>query len=239
MNSLSFCICIPMYNEATNVELCVDITLDFINQLSIRSAMIVVNDGSTDETAAILEKMKLKYPELIMVSHEANRGYGAANVTGMRKADEEKSDYVLFMDGDQTQNVEYLHRFIGEMQRGVDFIKATRYAKGGGTRGVPFKRWLISRVGNQLARFLLRLPLTDYTNGFRAYKTRLFRNESFNETDFSYLLEEVCKTVKLKCSYAEVPYILEVRTGGGASKSKFVYDFRVYAKYLRYLVRST
>ena len=236
MKTASFCIVVPMYNEEGNAERCVNTIHEFLDGVDVESAIIVVDDGSTDTTGEILERLSGHLSDVIVETHETNKGYGAANVTGGRRAFNEGFEYALFMDADLTQDVNYVYSFIEEMKKSVDFIKATRYAKGGGVEGVPFGRWFVSRAGNLLARMFLGLPLTDYTNGFRAVKTRLLSQIECEESGFVYLLEEVHRVSKIAKSYAEVPYVLTVR-GEKSSKSKFRYSPKVYWAYLKYLFK--
>jgi glycosyltransferase involved in cell wall biosynthesis len=235
-DKLSFCVVVPMYNEELNVERCVNTIHGFIGKLKCKTLMIAVNDGSTDGTGVILKKLADNMSGLVVETHQINKGYGATNLTGAKRAYKEGYEYALFMDADLTQNVEYLYTFIEEMNKGVDFIKATRYAKGGGVKGVPFGRWVVSLMGNGIIKIFFRLPLTDYTNGFRAVKTRLLSQIECQDSSFSYLIEEVKKISKFARSYAEVPYILTVRESK-YSKSKFQYSLKVYCRYLSYLFR--
>ncbi|MDD5687509.1 MAG: glycosyltransferase [Elusimicrobia bacterium] len=233
---ISFCIVVPMYNEESNAEKCVTTIHDFISKLSYKTALIAVNDGSKDKTGDILKNISTKLNKFIIETHEKNKGYGSANLTGAKRAFKEGYDYALFMDADLTQNVSYIYPFIEEMNKGTDFIKATRYAKGGGVKDVPFNRWIVSLIGNKIIKIFFRLPLTDYTNGFRAVKTCLLSQIECEDRGFSYLIEEVKKISKISKSYAEVPYILTVRESK-YSKSKFQYSPKVYYKYLRYLFK--
>jgi len=141
------------------------------------------------------------------------------------------------MDADLTQDPAYIRPFMDHMETGADYIKATRYDGKGGVEGVPFKRWVVSWAGNLLARLFLRLPLTDYTNGFRAVKTDILGRLHCSERGFAYLIEEICEASKYAKRYAEVPYILSVRQNN-ASSSKFQYSPRVYWTYLKYLLKT-
>lgn len=233
-HDFTFAIVIPMYNEYANAYRCVLTLENYLQQLPLTSKIIVVDDASTDGTGEVLENMLKKFPRLILRRHKANAGYGGANVTGIQVAIDESIKYVLFMDADLTQNVNYITSFLPHMQNGVDYIKATRYSEGGGVYGVPFRRWAVSFIGNLLARKILKLKLTDYTNGFRAAKTELFRDLTFEERGFPYLIEEVIKVNAIAKSFANVPYILTVREGG---ESKFTYSHKIYFKYLKWLFK--
>lgn len=235
-DNASFCIIVPMYNEEDNVIPCVKTICNFLKKLENRCELLVVNDGSDDKTYKKLLNLKEIYKKLNIKSHSKNLGYGAANQTGIKYAHEAGFKYVLFMDSDLTQNTKYIIDFISLMNCDIDFIKATRYSQGGGAKGVNKFRKLISIVGNFIAKTYLRLPITDYTNGFRAIKTELVKDMHNEENGFAYLIEEVNKISKKAKSYAEVPYILSVRDESH-SKSKFTYSFDVYLSYLKWVFK--
>lgn len=232
----SFCIIVPMYNEENNVSMCVKTICNFLKKLENRCRLLVVDDGSSDETLTKLNKLKKKYNNLSLIKHPNNLGYGAANKTGVIFAHKKNYKYVLYMDADLTQNTKYIFDFIDLMNQNIDFIKATRYALGGGSKGVSKFRKIISKGGNLIASIFLRLPITDYTNGFRAIKTDLLINFENEENGFAYLIEEINKVSKKAKSYAEVPYILSVRNDLH-SKSKFTYSIDVYLSYLKWLIK--
>ena len=77
----SFCIIVPMYNEANNVSMCVKTICNFLKKLENRCRLLVVDDGSSDETLTKLNKLKKKYNNLSLLKHPKNLGYGAANKT--------------------------------------------------------------------------------------------------------------------------------------------------------------
>ena len=231
---ITFAVVVPMFNESANVVRCISTINDFLKTLPFDTKIIAIDDASYDDTFTLLESMQLKCPRLKILRHEVNAGYGGANVQGINWALNANIQYLLFMDADLTQDIRYIKAFIPHMQNAVDVIKATRYSDGGGVSGVPFRRWLVSYVGNIIARTVLRLKLTDYTNGFRAIRTELFRGLEFKERGFPYLIEEVVKINAVAKSFANVPYVLTVRQGGC---SKFTYSFRVYFRYLSWLVR--
>ena len=236
LKKASFCLIIPMFNEENNVNKCVKSICEFLIKLENKSELLVVDDGSTDDTANKLSKLEKKYQNLKVKTHEENKGYGVANRTGSAYALSLNYKYVLYMDSDLTQNPKYIYDFLYFMDKDIDLIKATRYSPGGGTDGVGFRRKIISLVGNIIAKIFLRLPLTDYTNGFRAIKTKLLKDINFEENNFAYLIEEIKKVSRFAKTYAEVPYILSVRKDC-ESKSKFIYSTNVYFSYLKWLFK--
>lgn len=231
----TFCVILPMYNEQDSAQKCISGIADFISTLHSRTAIIAVNDGSSDNTPDVLKTLSKTYPNLIVVNCAQNGGYGEANRAGFRAAIDHGFDYALVMDGDGTQHPVFIEQFLRPMMLSYDFIKATRYSPFSRVEGVSFKRRLISLVGNKLAQIFIRVPITDYTNGFRAIKCTLLARMMTKEKGFSMLIEEVVQGKKLGAKFYEVPYTLTARRNG-ESLSKFVYSLRVYGSYLKHLI---
>jgi dolichol-phosphate mannosyltransferase len=223
-----------MFNERAGAERCVREIVRVLDALPNRTALIVVDDGSEDETGALLADLGRERPALDTVTHPANRGYGAALVTGAARALERDFEYVLFMDSDLTNNPDDIPRFARKMAEGSDVIKASRYTSGGRMVGVPWRRAIISRVGNGLARRLYRLPVRDCTNGFRAVRTTLLAQMDLRERGFPIIMEELYWCRFLARSFAEIPVTL---TNAGRVSS-FRYRPSVFLGYLRYPVRA-
>lgn len=232
----SFVIALPMYNEEAYVEACLNAIFPVLNRIKVRNAIVAVNDGSHDRTLSILEEMKPVFERLHVVNHPVNRGYGGSIRTAYKFAIDHSYDYVLFMDADLTQDPRYIMDFLPHMANGVDFIKASRYISGSQVIGVPRFRIVVSSLGNSFARLAFHLPITDYTNGFRAVKTTLAKQFDLKENHFAILVEEMWQAKRFAKTYAEVIYSLTTRQN--AEDSKFNYDFKVYAHYLKYCLLS-
>lgn len=230
-----FCVAVPMYDEEGGAERCVREICRVVRATDPPGGLLIVDDGSADKTAAILEGLRKDHPEMIVERHERNRGYGAAIRSLIRTAHREGFEYALFMDADLTTDPKYIPDFLAKMREGVDVIKATRYSRGGGMSGVPPHRVLISRAGNLLARLLFRAPITDCTNGFRAVKTSLLARLPLTEDAFAVIMEELYYATSLARTYAEVPYVLTSR-GPDQGVSRFVYRPKVFFQYLKYVL---
>jgi dolichol-phosphate mannosyltransferase len=232
----SFCIALPVYNEAAVIESCIDKIASFLDTVDTRTGIIAVDDGSADDSYGVMRRMQDRLPQLIVQRHERNGGYGTANRTLCRLASDHRFDYALVMDADGTQDPHYIENFFPLMRQGIDFIKATRYRLGGGVDGVPWQRYVISRYGNLLARMVMDIPLSDFSNGFRAIRTEKWQQIKSTERAFELLIEECYLAKQLGMSFGEVPYILTARHEPG-SKSKFSYRWDVYRNYLRYVFK--
>jgi len=225
-----------MYNEQSNARSCILGIDTFLASLGVAYGIIAVDDGSTDATFAELSRLAAQTPSLQVLRHDANAGYGAANRTGFAAAIAGGFDYAIVMDADGTQDPRFIASFFPAMSAAVDFIKASRYSRGSRIEGVAPRRKAISWLGNRFARVALRIPITDFTNGFRAIRTDLLKRLDTRDRGFSVLMEEVVCARALGASFAEIPYTLTARDAGG-SISKFNYSFGVYRDYLKHIFR--
>ena len=234
VNHPSFIVALPMYNEEIYAEKCVRTIFTVLDGIRVRNAIVAVNDGSRDHTLAILEKLQPGFERLHVVNHPVNRGYGASIRTAYQFAIDHEYDYVLFMDADLTQDPLCILNFLPHMSNGVDMIKASRYIDGSRVIGVPRFRVVVSSLGNAFARRAFHLPITDYTTGFRAVKISLAKQFDLRENHFPLLVEEMWQAKQFAKSYAEVNYSLTTRQN--EEDSKFKYDYKVYARYLRFCI---
>lgn len=235
MTEPSFAVVIPMYNEEAGAEKCVWSISKVLALISGRNALIIVNDGSIDKTADILKEMRSLFPEIIIVNHEKNKGYGAALSIGIQRAAKEDFEYVLFMDSDLTNDPKDIPKFAEKMIQGFDVIKASRFIKGGGMKGIPLKRKIISVAGGFIASLLFGLGVRDCTNGFRAVKTDILKKIKFTESGFPVIMEELYVLKFLAKKYCEIPVILANREGGQRPTS-FNYKPEIFFKYLKFAI---
>ncbi|HEY9488830.1 MAG TPA: glycosyltransferase family 2 protein, partial [Chryseosolibacter sp.] len=214
----SFLLALPMYNEEAYAEKCIRTIFPVLDSTKIRNAIVAVNDGSRDRTLSILEEIQPEFERLYVVNHAVNGGYGASIRTAYKFAIDHEYDYVLFMDADLTQDPLCILNFLPHMANGIDLIKASRYIEGSRVIGVPHFRVVISSFGNAFARLAFHLPITDYTNGFRAVKISLAKQFDLRENRFPILVEEMWQAKQLASRYAEVSYTLTTRQNEADSK---------------------
>ena len=236
-SGLSFCVVIPVYNESAGVDKCIRSVCNRLNSLPYRTALIVVDDGSSDDTGLILKRLVAEFAELHVLSHNKNLGYGSALKSGTKRAAEMGFESVLFMDSDLTNDPMYLPLFVEKMKQGYDVIKASRYIDGGRVSGVPVWRTIVSVIGNRVAMMLYRLPIRDCTNGFRAVKTDILCRLHLQENGFAIIMEELYQVKFLARTFCEVSYTLGARAKSDRPSS-FAYHPKVFFVYLKYAIKS-
>ena len=228
---------IPMYNEEVGARRCLErvqsATADFNNPVSL----IAVDDGSSDSTVKVLRELLADGRHFELVEGGRNRGYGGALRLGALRAQELGADWVLFIDSDLTNPPEQIPAFIAAVAPGVNFVKASRYGKGGDTGDVPFKRVLVSRVGNLVARVLMGIPHSDLTNGFRAFELRTYLDLPLTENGFGVILEEMYYARVSGLRGASIPGHLTNRSTD-LRPTSFRYSWKQIWQYLRWPLRT-
>ena len=165
---------IPAYNEESRIERAVRSAGQFAAELEFASEVIVVDDGSRDDTSAIVDRVSAELPSVRIVCHETNRGKGMAVRTGVLAA---KGEWALFSDVDEAVPIqEGLKLLAAAEEQGADVAIGTRYHKESRIlRRQPWQRVLVSRVGNLLIRALVLPGLRDTQCGFKLLRTSSMR----------------------------------------------------------------
>jgi dolichol-phosphate mannosyltransferase len=206
--------------------------------------VLVVDDGSTDRTESIVRQMKAQMP-LDLLSHEINRGVGAAFDTGLRHAASvsRPSDFIITIEGDGTNSLQTLAPIVSLLEQGYDVVCGSRYVPGGGYRGFPLKRRVFSVGANLVMRWYCGLaPVRDYTLFYRGYRAEVLQ-EAFRRYGRTFIqsrgffanIEILVKLSRLRPLRAvETPVVYDY----GAKRSRS--SMRVWknlAEYLRFFLR--
>lgn len=224
---------IPAYNEAEGVEQ----TAEKLNKIlpRLRSQhdveVIFVNDGSKDNTAELLKSTFASDPDIRVISHEANRGLGAAIRTGFSHT---TGDIVITTDFDGTYHFSTIPQIIAHMLvHDVDIVTASPYHPRGGVEGVPKYRLLFSYGASLLYRLLVNWHVHTWTALFRAYKREVIENVNFESEGFLAGTELLIKAIQAGYTVSEFPTTLHVRTFGQSSLKVY----RVTKAHMNYQMR--
>jgi dolichyl-phosphate beta-glucosyltransferase len=186
-------IIIPAYNEANRIERALIPAIQYLKKQSYSSEIIVVSDGSNDETKAVTEKHKNEFENINIIEYFPNKGKGYAVKTGMINAN---GKYRLFMDADYAVPVDYIENFLNEIYKGYDIVIGSRVNEQSEIiKHQSFFREKLAKGFNLLQRVVLGLPIKDTQCGFK-----LFTSDT---------AEKLFKSISLNCSYfdAELLYI--------------------------------
>lgn len=236
MEGIEAAVIVPTYNEADNIE-------ELMTQLlalPLELAVIVVDDNSPDGTGAIAEKWSSEMPGRIHVVHRPGKlGLGTAYVSGFRYAlDQLNATKIMTMDADFSHNPRYIPSMI-DKSREVDVVIGSRYVPGGGSLNCTWKRILLSKIANFIARGALGLQAHDTTAGFRLYHRHVLESiplEQVFSNGYSFLVEMLFMCQRRGWLIGEVPIIFEDRRKG---KTKISRNEVIKAQYtiLRLLAR--
>lgn len=236
-SNITLGVIIPMYNEEKVSSRTIEEVLKVLKKIQISSKLIVIDDGSSDGTPAILKQKIKKYPNnLVVLTHKKNAGYGGATQTGIKYALKNNIEWCLHMDSDLTNPPKYIPKFIEQISESIDCVKASRYIKGGKVKNAPQFRVIISFVGNLLAAFFFRVGIRDCTNGFRIVRTKMLKGIQFKENNFSIILEELYYLKKRGARFVEIPNVLYARTN---TTSHFRYKPKIFYDYFKYAFKAT
>lgn len=218
---------LPAYNEALRLGQLLGKIEQTFNSNGREYEVIVVDDGSADETSEIASHAAREMP-LNLVVHKKNQGLAAALNTGLRTAIQSgrEGDIIITMDADDTHPPKIIDRLITALDEGFDLAIASRYQPGARVVGVPWNRILLTKVASYMFRFLMPIPgVRDYTCGYRAYKYEPLRqtidfygDEFVSEQGFSCMVDVLLKMRRFKFVIGEVPFVLRYDQKEGESK---------------------
>lgn len=161
-------IVIPVYNEGLVAEANLLAVERYLDALQVESEIIVVNDGSTDDTLSCVDKVKSA--RLVMISYAQNQGKGYAVGRGMGIA---KGRYRLFMDMDLSTDLDEIGRFLEHMRRGeCDVCVGNRHAVGIWQQQRPWHRALLGKIFAMLSTIASGCRLGDFTCGFKMFTAK-------------------------------------------------------------------
>jgi dolichyl-phosphate beta-glucosyltransferase len=158
---------VPAFNEEERIRGTLEAVNLYLSTQPYRSEILVVDDGSIDQTLSIVTACMSSMSRLRLISRDRNRGKGAAVREGMLEA---SGTYKFFMDADGSTPIEHVGTFLPYLEAGIDVVVGSRTAHGSNiqTPQPPFRR-MAGRIFRTLVRFVFALPVTDTQNGFKAF----------------------------------------------------------------------
>lgn len=169
----SISVVIPAYNESARIGSTLDRVLAFVRQQGWNAEVIVVNDGSQDRTAEIVQSFAQGSEPVRLLQNPGNRGKGYSVRNGVLHAN---GDFILFSDADLSSPIEEAPKLFDTLDRGADIAIGSRWVRSElQTRRQSVARQVLGRVFNGVLRVLLQLDFKDTQCGFKAFRREAVR----------------------------------------------------------------
>ena len=220
--SFKLSIIVPAYNEGKTI-LTVLHKLNDLKKFYQNTQIIVINDGSKDNSLEILESNKSLFD--ILINNPTNRGKGNAVKKGLEVAD---GDYITFQDADLEYDPEDFKKFLNLINMvDPDLIIGSRFNYADYSRS----HYILNKIGNKFMTFLFNIiydtTFTDIYSCYVCFKKNLLINETLKTDGFEQNAEILCKVVKNGKKFYEVPINYNGRSHDEGKKIKFYHIFSV------------
>ena len=206
---------LPAYNEGARIGLTLEKILKFATTENWNVEVIVVNDGSTDNTSDVVRDLAARNPMLRLLQNPGNRGKGYSVRNGMLHS---QGEIVLFSDADLSSPIEEAPKLFAAIENGADIAIGSRWLKPElQTTRQPLRRQIFGRLFNAALRIILGLSFRDTQCGFKAFTRRavdvVFPLQMILRWGFDAEILFLARTFDLKVE--EVPVLWGHREGGG------------------------
>lgn len=187
----------PCYNDWGTMGSMVLLTTQTAERLGVEYDLTIVDDGSCAHTQDLLGEIKARFPEVRVVHHEKNKGYGAALRSGFNSA---TKDWIFYTDGDAQYDVRELELLIEKTADDVDVVQGYKI-----TRNDPMHRIIIGRVYHWIVKMSFGLRLRDVDCDFRLIRRKVFDEVQLTSDSGVICAEMMTKIQKEGFRVVEVP----------------------------------
>lgn len=163
-------IVIPTYNEAKNLQIITDRLFEVADEIAKEVEVVIVDDNSPDGIGKVAELLATRHSNIKVIHRHRKMGVGSAVYEGIKAA---RASHVVMIDADLHHRPEFIPsitRYLPE----YDIVIASRFIEGSDMNATSMLRWLATKLGNILARGLLRLDVKGCTHVFRGYERSVF-----------------------------------------------------------------
>lgn len=222
---------VPCQNEEGNLASYDENLFPALDRLGVPWEVLIVDDGSTDGTAAAAAALAATHPNVSLIKLNPNRGLGGALRAGFSAA---RGEWIATLDADLTFRPIVLRDMLAAAAAAnADLVAGSPYLRAGDLRGVPWVRRLPSLVMNALYRGLFGMRLTAYTPVMRLYRATRLRRLDLTSEGFEINAEIAARAMIDRWPVTEVPAPLETRTSGISKLRRG----RELARHLRLIAR--
>ncbi|MDP3888611.1 MAG: glycosyltransferase family 2 protein [bacterium] len=187
----------PAYNDAKSIGKLVNDAFWILPKITNNYEVIVVNDGSQDDTQKVLEKLAKKFNKLRIITHEKNKGYGGALINGFKNT---RYDYIFYTDGDGQYDVKEIMKLVEKMDGGIDLVNGYKIQ-----RSDPVVRIVVGNLYALWVRLLLGIRFADVDCDFRLIRKKIMKNITLTRNSGAICAELLTKIQKASGVVASVP----------------------------------
>ena len=207
----------PCYNEEKTIE---EIVVASINNLSKDDNLIIVDDGSTDQSNSLIKNLANKFANINLIEHKKNLGKGAAIHSGLKKV---KNEIVIIQDSDLEYDPSEYKKLINPIIKyKADVVYGSRFVGSGEYRILHFWHSAVNRTLTFLSNIFSNLDLTDMETGFKVFRSEKILKLNLKEKRFGFEPEVTSKLAKQKNIFYEVGVSYKGRTYQEGKKIGFV-----------------
>lgn len=194
----SLSVCFPAFNDGGTIATMVIAAAKTAPQVTERFEIVVTNDGSRDYTGEILDELQRLYPEhLRVVTHEGNRGYGAALRSAFAAA---RNDWIFYTDGDAQYDAREMTRLVEALAPGIDVVNGWKIS-----RHDRWYRIVLGRAYHHVAKLAFGFSIRDVDCDFRLIRRSALAAIELRSNTGTICVEMVKKLEDAGCAFAEVP----------------------------------
>jgi dolichol-phosphate mannosyltransferase len=205
-------IVIPARDEQGRVGATVEHLYVELRLHQIEHEIVVVDDGSTDNTWLTLQEAMLRVPTLRPVQNNGEHGFGRAVTYGF---DQARGDAMVVMMADESDDCRDVVRYWELLNEGWDAVFGSRFVRGGGVIDYPKHKLFLNRVANLFLRLIFHVPVNDFTNAFKAYRRTVIDGcRPFLSPHFNLTIEIPLKTIVRGYSWTVIPITWRNRRSG-------------------------
>jgi dolichol-phosphate mannosyltransferase len=209
---------VPTYNERENIARLIETVLAQDDRLEV----LVVDDGSPDGTAEIVDGPRTQTSRVHIVRRPRKMGLGTAYVAGFRWALEHAYDFIFEMDADFSHDPAHLTQFLHAIEH-ADLVLGSRYREGKVTIvNWPIARLLLSYFANVYARVVTGLPIWDATGGFKCFRRKVLASidlDDVRSNGYAFQIEMSFRAWRRGFKIVEIPIVFVDRTEGRSKMS--------------------
>ena len=199
------------YNESENIEK----LIKSIKEQPFNLDILIIDDNSPDGTKNIITSLQKDYTNLFLINREYKLGLDTAHKVAYNYAISNKYDFLITMDADLSHDPNEIKNFLVQLEC-YPFVIGSRYMEGGKCL-MKNKRLIISKYGNLLMKYLLRIDCNEFTTSYRGFnieKLKYFNLNMVKTKGYSFFMGTICEIVKKNYTVKEIPIIFKDRSKG-------------------------